>query len=142
MIEHYKMRAESPCGITLNERNAKYIYVALQELKEYRESELRPAEKFLTNTLDQQLQHIEQEFNEVRKALREYQERKVFKNCFLERPGMIKKTCEHLKEELTDLKTSCETMLAIMGLDAAARRAEVRKVNTKNERRKYFDRTE
>jgi len=119
-----------PCGLRLSEIRAQDIETALQELAEYRQSELRPAVKFLTNTLEQQLQHIEQEFNEVKEALHKY------------RINPMPKEWDNITEELTDLKTSCETMLAIMGMDAAGRRAEVRKVNAKNERRKYFDRTE
>ena len=124
-----------PCGLRLSEIRDQDIETALQELKEYRESELRPANKFLTNTLNQQMQHIEQEFNEAKEVVKEF-----YKVPIREYGREYEKEIsEHLAEELTDLKTSCETMLAIMGYDAAARRAEVRKVNEKNGRRHYFE---
>lgn len=127
MIEATSAYEKFPYGLQLSEIRAQDIEAALRELQEYRQGELRPTDKFLANTLDQQMQHIEQEFNEAKEAAMT--------------PIPSREAAMHLAEELTDLKTSCETMLAIMGLNAADRRAEVRKVNAKNERRNYFDRS-
>ncbi|WP_455577082.1 hypothetical protein [Anaerosinus sp.] len=97
------------------------IVPALLELKEHRESSLRPATKFLANTIGQQLSHIHQEFKEV--------ELELGYGCL----GIDKAV-----EELIDLQTACETMLAILGLDEKQRMQARRKVIEKNQARGYY----
>lgn len=95
----------------------------LLELKERRESDLRPAMKFLTNTPSQQFQHVLSEVQEataeVEMLLRDYKERFV--------------------EELIDTQMSIETELYILGLNTQQIREARRKVIAKNEVRGYYD---
>lgn len=112
------------CNINCIECKAEHKKLAewLQELKERRESSLRPATKFLTNTIGQQLSHIHQEFKEV--------ELELGYGCL----GIDKAV-----EELIDLQTACETMLDILGLGEIQRMEARRKVIKKNQARGYYD---
>lgn len=98
------------------------VYQLLVELKERRESDLRPATKFLSCEIGKQLSKIQQEFKEVESELAY----KVFDE-------------DNAAEELVDLQTACETMLAILGLDEAARADVRRRVMAKNKARGYYD---
>lgn len=111
------------CNINCIECKAEHKKLAewLQELKERRESSLRPATKFLTNTIGQQLSHIHQEFKEV--------ELELGYGCL----GIDKAV-----EELIDLQTACETMLDILGLGEIQRMEARRKVIKKNQARGYY----
>ena len=93
----------------------------MKELKERRESSLRPATKFLTNTIGQQLSHIRQEFKEV--------ELELGYGCL---------SVDKAVEELIDLQTACETMLDILGLGELQRQEARRKVIAKNQARGYY----
>lgn len=88
---------------------------------------LKPATKFLNNTLDEQFIHIRQEFDEVREA----------KNDYKENPSQENK--EHLIEELIDLQTGCETLLAILGLKTIERAMAQAQVMEKNRERGYYE---
>lgn len=96
------------------------VYQLLVELKERRESDLRPAVKFMHLPLGKHIEKIYEEFGEVLIAALEDNE-------------------EHLREELVDLQMACETALARTGLDEQQRRGERRKVIAKDEARGYYD---
>jgi hypothetical protein len=98
----------------------------LQELKERRESELRPADMFLINGKYQQFKHIRSEFCEFAESFMHY----WGNSADAEKP--------HTIEELIDLQMSCETMLAMLGLDKQQRREARKKVVAKNAARGYY----
>ena len=91
----------------------------LTELRDRRESDLRPSTRFLSNNPSQQFSHIESEVFEVECALY-YDNRVEFIN------------------ELVDVQMSCETMLAILGLDEQQRMEARRRVIAKNKARGYY----
>lgn len=97
---------------------------AFKELKERRESDLRPADKFVDpNNICQQMAHIK---SEVKEAYHEY--------CNLSEEN----ECD-LVEELIDIQMSCETMLADLGLDEQRRREARKRVIEKNRARGYYN---
>lgn len=97
----------------------------LQELKECRESSLRPATKFVNeNSMFTQMNQISQEFREVAKEVE-----KIFDG---------EGNNDDLIMELIDLQTACETELAILGLDESQRMQARRKVIAKNQARGYY----
>lgn len=83
-------------------------------------SELRVATKFLKNNFIQQYEHLFSELNEVVGAY-------------------LDGNMDAVAEETVDLQMSCETMLAILGLDKKQRLETRKKVIEKNERRGYYD---
>ena len=83
-------------------------------------SELKVATKFLHNTKHQQIIHVILEHSEVLDAY-------------------ITGDEKHLIEELVDLQMSCETMLAVLGLDEKQRTYARKIVVAKNRRRGYYD---
>jgi hypothetical protein len=83
-------------------------------------SALRPATKYLTSTIDEQMDHIFSEVAEVENAL-EYE------------------NYQRVSEELVDLQMSCETLLTILGLDEQQRNEVRRKVIEKNAARGYYN---
>jgi hypothetical protein len=87
-------------------------------------SELRPATKFLGNSFNRQVSHIESEFKEVVDAIYNRNDET--------------RSEEEIAEELVDLQMPCETMLAILGLDEQQRREARLKVIAKNEARGYY----
>lgn len=107
-------------------RNSCYkVAEALKELKERRESSLRPATKFVNeNSMFIQMNQISQEFREVTREVA----------AIFNEAG----NCENLIMELVDLQTACETMLAILGLDESQRQEARRKVIAKNQSRGYY----
>ncbi len=116
----------------LNYLSYKKLAKLLIELKDRRESDLRPADKFLNATEYQQFDHVESEFYETqREFYRMIDDR--FSKTFREE-SKIK-----LISELVDLQMSCETMLAKLGLDEQQRREERRKVIDKNRVRGYYE---
>lgn len=115
------------------------VHDLLTELQQRRESALRPATKFLSNTKLIQIRHVLSEFNEVVGAYINHE----FYLSNEVTPGKIdKEMCNesfnNLTEELVDLQMSCETMLAILGLDEQQRNEARRKVVDKNEARNYY----
>lgn len=98
----------------------------LKELRDRRESALRPATKYLTNSWLEQYMHVKEELDEVRQAMNDFAFRK---------PGS---GTDYISEELVDLQMSCETMLAIIGLDEQQRNEARRKVIKKNKERGYY----
>lgn len=102
------------------------IYLALTELKERRESSLRPATKFVKSTLFQHNDKLIEEFNEVQAAFYDYTE------------NSLEKDKEHLIEEIVDLQFAAETKLAGLGLDEKQRMQARRKVIEKNQSRGYY----
>lgn len=86
---------------------------------------LIPATKFLDNTPRQQMYHVLSEVNEADNALWLFCRNDYGK--------------EHLAEELVDLQMSCETMLAILGLDEKQRDAVRARVIEKNRARGYYN---
>jgi hypothetical protein len=77
---------------------------------------LRPADKFLGNTAYGQFIKISSELKELEDA----------------------NDAEEVIEETIDLQMSCETLLAILGLDEQQRREARRKVIEKNDARGYY----
>ena len=121
MIKAIKPFAKMPCGIKINELSSKDILAALSELQERRETELRPATKFLVNSLMKQFDHLKSEIFEVDKAL-----------AYI----WTDRNKNPLAEELVDLQMSAETMLTILGADIPEVR---RKVIAKNAARGYYE---
>lgn len=103
---------------------AEHLHEWLTELRDRRESELRPATKFLYNTPGKQMMHIYSEIAESDNELYLYRQHG--------------KT-ERLAEELIDLQMSCETLLAILGLDEQQRNDARRQVIAKNAARGYYN---
>ncbi len=102
--------------------------------KEEREkgAELKAVDKFLSNTLFQQLVAIGREYQEVHYAyldLHDSWDKPITKD-----PDACTKA---LAEELVDLQTVCQTMLVMLGVDIDQVR---RDVIEKNARRGYYDR--
>lgn len=129
MITGLKPYAEAKFGIKINEFSSKDLYAALLELKDRRESDLRPAIKFVaSNTISDQIVHVRSEYFEVENEFRE-----ILFNC----PGA---DVNKLAEELIDLQTSCETMLAIIGFDEQKRHEMRKVVIAKNAYRGYYNR--
>ena len=106
---------------TCDKEKFQSIYRMAIELKERRESSLRPATKFLGNTIGEQLTQIQQELKEVEKEL-----------------GYGCLGIDEAVEELIDLQTACETMLDILGLGELQRMQARRKVIAKNQARGYY----
>lgn len=96
------------------------------ELKQRRESELRPADRFLGASKLDQYMHLKEEMEEIRHAMNDYA---------LELTDNV----NFIAEELSDLQMSCETMLAILGLNEQQRREARRKVIEKNSARGYYE---
>jgi hypothetical protein len=94
----------------------------LRELKQRRESNLRPADKFLVNSIGEQFSHMESEIVEIEEE---------FLSCDMD--------IERTAYEVIDLQMSCETMLAILGLDEQQRMESRRKVIEKNRERGYYN---
>lgn len=105
---------------------ARKFYEWLVELKERRATELKPATKYLTNSWLEQYMHVKEELDEVRQAMNDYA------------LGAPCSGTDHISEELVDLQMSCETMLAIIGLDEQQRNEARRKVIKKNKERGYY----
>ena len=91
----------------------------LKELRDRRESELRPATKYLSNTIMQQFSHIDSEVFELECALFGENENATF-------------------DEIVDIQMSCETLLTILGADEQQRMEARRRVIAKNEARGYY----
>lgn len=108
------------------------IHDLLSELKQLKESDLRPADKFLTATKYKQFESVESEFDEIqREFYRMIDDR--YSKTFRE------ESKQNLIMELVDLQMSCETMLAILGLDENQRMEVRRKVIEKNRVRGYYE---
>lgn len=123
-IEHVKEVSQSACGECCKAEHKK-LAEWLQELKERRESSLRPAIKFVNeNSMFTQMNQISQEFREVAKEVE-----KLFDG---------EGNNDDLIMELIDLQTACETELAILGLDESQRMQARRKVIEKNQARGYY----
>lgn len=87
---------------------------------------LKPATRFLTNTLDEQFLHIRREMEECRDAKIDYMQ------------NQTKENLDHFNEELADLQQACETMMAINGLNWFQRTWARLKVIYKNWKRNYY----
>lgn len=110
---------------TCDKEKFQSIYRMAIELKERRESSLRPAIKFVNeNSMFTQMNQISQEFREVAKEVE-----KLFDG---------EGNNDDLIMELIDLQTACETELAILGLDESQRMQARRKVIAKNQARGYY----
>ena len=111
---------------TCDKKKFQTIYRMAIELKERRESSLRPATKFVKSTLFQHNDKLIEEFDEVQSAFYDYTE------------DSLEKDKEHLIEEIIDLQFAAETWLAGLGLDESQRRQARRKVIEKNQARGYY----
>lgn len=106
--------------------NSFYLLSILKEIKQRRESSLRPATKFVKSTLFQHNDKLIEEFDEVQAAFYDYTE------------DSLEKDKEHLIEEIIDLQFAAETWLAGLGLDEKQRMQARRKVIAKNQTRGYY----
>lgn len=84
------------------------------------EKELKPATRFLSASLADQINKIHAEWTEVM-------------NAYMDNEGK-----ERIAEELADVQQACETALAILGLTEDERREARRKVIAKNSKREYY----
>jgi hypothetical protein len=125
MIKGLKPFAESKYGIKINEFSSKDIYSALQELKNRRENDLRPANKFLGASINQQLIHVESELKEVVDAI-------------YNRNDVTRSVAEIL-DEINDLQISAETLKAIIEPNEDVRRKAMIKTIRKNASRGYCE---
>ena len=91
------------------------------ELLDLRESEPRPAVKFIHDGLPVQLKKLKEEYDEVVQAYEMGESR------------------DRLTEELADVQIVCETIMATVGLTANQRRRIRRLVIKKNMARGYYD---
>lgn len=91
------------------------------ELLDLRESEPRPAVKFIHDGLLVQLKKLKEEYGEVVQAYE------------------VGESRDRLTEELADVQMVCETIMATVGLTANQRRRIRRLVITKNMARGYYD---
>jgi phosphoribosyl-ATP pyrophosphohydrolase len=83
-------------------------------------SDLKPATKFMSNPVKEQLQKIKEELAEVMHA---YQN----------------ESKERIAEELVDVQQACETALAMLGLSEDERSKMRKKVLLKNASRGYYN---
>lgn len=122
------------CEVKVGPAQAGWMYDALQELKQRRESDLRPAAKFLGLTKSQQHKRVIEEVTEFSEAL-------DLLNQFPSDPKPIGYDSARIfvLEELVDVQTACETMMAILGADEADRNEVRRMVIEKNRRRGYYE---
>lgn len=102
------------------------------ELQRRRETDLKPATKFLNNTLFQQLVAVGREFQEVHYAYLELHD------SWSDPNSDSRAAKAHMAEELVDLQTACQTLLVLLGADIDQVR---RDVIAKNAARGYYDRT-
>lgn len=84
------------------------------------EKELKPATRFLSASLADQINKIHAEWTEVM-------------NAYMDNEGK-----ERIAEELADVQQACETALAILGLTEEQRQEIRRKVVMKNSLRGYY----
>ena len=94
----------------------------LIELKKRRKSALRPADKYLSNTPEQQFDHLKFELAEIEVELKN---------------GNVR----NLAMEIVDLQMSAETLLAVLPLDEQERNKVRRRVIRKNAKRGYYEQT-
>jgi hypothetical protein len=138
MISDERLQLEIECSGPMEnetwEEKDRIMFLIATELKSRRESDLRVATKFLTNSYYKQIGHIESEFDEVRMAVTNLMETVVLGD----KPNYAEKL-NHAAEELVDLQSTCETMLAILGLDEQQRRDVRKRVIAKNEARNYYE---
>ncbi|MEM5768087.1 MAG: hypothetical protein AAGU23_06615 [Bacillota bacterium] len=114
-------------------RNYQTIVNLLCELRDRRETELRPATRFLGNTIPQQLRHIQSELEEAETEIINYWRFDKFNQEKVESARL------RAGEELEDLKAACTTMQVILGFDENGRRSLARKVIAKNQARGYYE---
>ena len=99
----------------------KHIIRPIVELLDLRESEPRPAVKFIHDGLPVQLKKLKEEYDEVVQAYEMGEGR------------------DRLTEELADVQMVCETIMATVGLTANQRRQVRRLVIKKNMTRGYYE---
>lgn len=139
MFSPERLQADNVNLLAENERLKREIAVL-------KESGLLPAAKFLSNTLDEQMVHITEEYAEVYKAFENYVNNNVLSSeddiedeamyeVFAHEDAAAK---DRLAEELVDLQTSAETMLEIFGLNYFDRLAVRKRVIEKNRARGYY----
>ena len=91
------------------------------ELMDLRESEPRPAVKFIHDGLPVQLKKLKEEYDEVVQAYE------------------VGESRDRLTEELADVQMVCETIMATVGLTKNQRRQVRRLVIKKNIARGYYE---
>lgn len=131
-----------PCGQSMTHMQRSYddaqehkqIVGWIRELQSLQSAELRPVLKFtkednLQTAIIKQMNHIESEVREVKAEIREYIGTCCVESHWIERAAL----------ELADVQTSCETLMAILGLDENQRWDMRRKVIAKNRARNYYE---
>lgn len=102
---------------------------ALLELKERRESDLRPATKFVNTTCEgfkRQLDHVKSEITEIEEAFETYM-----------KYGGAKRL-EELTDEITDAQSSLQTLKADVNVAGELDKESCRRVAKKNAARGYY----
>ena len=99
----------------------KHIVRPILELLDLRESEPRPAVRFLKAGIMDNLKKLKEEYSEVVQAYEEGESR------------------DRLTEELADVQMVCETIMAAVGLTDKQRRLMRRFVIAKNMARGYYE---
>lgn len=108
------------------------IVSLLKELQTRRESDIKPCNKYLGNSIGKQLAHIDTEQKEALDELRDYV---IFKDVNIEQAEQSRQAA---LMELTDWQTSIETLKTILEPDEQARRDVQKKVIAKNDERGYY----
>ncbi len=125
-IEHVKEVSQSACGECCKAEHKK-LAEWLQELKERRESSLRPATKFLYYfSFKEQLEHVKSEIKEIEEAYKVYENNQTPENY------------NKCLDEMTDAQHSLQTSKAIFGV---VRSCDIRshiRVIAKNQARGYY----
>ncbi len=119
------------CEVKVGPAQAGWMYDALQELKQRRESDLRPATKFLGQNFGQLIGKVCSECDEVIEAWDD-----DFDQC-LER--LPKEAYNDILMELVDVQMACETALTKILPDQADRDEARRQVIEKNAKRGYYE---
>ena len=119
------------CEVKVGPAQAGWMYDALLELKQRRESDLRPATKYLGQDFRQLIGKVCSECYEVVQAWDD-----DFDQCPEQLP---KEVYNDILMELVDVQMACETALTKILPDRADRDEARRQVIEKNRRRGYYE---
>lgn len=129
MINHETYcRDKEICNLdVISERNHRKMLGIVTELKERRESSLRPATKFVGYySFEEQLEHVKSEIKEIEEAYKVYESNQTQEN-------FIK-----CLDEITDAQHSLQTLKAIYCTSRNGDRASHVRVIEKNQARGYY----
>ena len=127
-IYNFKQFIENGINPRLHEQAMQTFLEIANELKERRETEFKPATRFVYNTsVMHQIAHIVEETKEVIDAYLDCKEINDIDDL------------DDLIEEINDVKYSCDTLYAILGLNEEQIRKSRLKVIEKNRVRGYYN---